>query len=390
MKTTLTSTLALIICAGLLSCSHKSKSNIDSSKIEIYTLKTDMLVGTTKAGQKIPLGGFSALQFKKAEGGQYSFYTITDRGPNALEFKELAGVGRNVRPFLIPDYSPLLVEISTTDNKTFIADHSTHFKIKKNYKLTGLPHQNDHPTEAELAIDIYGNKLQLDNNGADSEGFCKFNNNYLVSEEYGPDLFMFNSKMMLVKKWTPGMGLPADFAKRKMNRGLESLACSQKFAYLMLQSPLVSDDLKDKNYIRIAKFDPLKRKTLKEFFYPVKSKEADKIGDISLIAEDKLIVIEQNGKLGSKEGVRKVYKVDLTKANAEGQVQKELVVDLNTLGFDFVEKIEGIAFIDSKTIAVITDNDFALDGMIDLKTGLIKFQKKDSYLAIIHLDQELK
>lgn len=392
MKLKFTMALFLTLLIGLLSCSQISKkTHIDSSKIEIYELNTELIVGTTKAGQKIPLGGLSALQLIKNENSKYSFYTITDRGPNAEVIKELEGVGRNVRPFLLPDYSPLLIEISTSDDKkSFGVKRTYSFNISKNHSLTGLPHKNLNLDETELPIDIYGQKLSYDPNGADSEGFCKFNNNYLISEEYGPHLFMFNSKMMLIKKWTPGVGLPADFAKRKMNRGLEGLACSKKFAYLMLQSPLKTGDSKDINQIRIAKFDPVKGKTIKQYFYPVNAKEADKVGDISLINEDKLLVLEQNGKLGSKEGVRRIYKVDLSKANPAGQLQKELIVDLNSLGFDFVEKIEGLAYIDSKTLAIITDNDFALQGEIDLKTGQFKFREQASYLAIIHLDQEIR
>lgn len=392
MKNKIAAALVPFISIGFMSCTHKTeKSRSDNSKIEIYELNTDFVIGTTKAGQKVPLGGLSALQFKKFEGSKYYFYTITDRGPNAEIIENLEGVGRNARPFLLPEYSPLLIEISTSGDKaSFKVEKHVSFNIKKNLPLTGLPHKSNNPEEAELPVDIYGTKLSYDSNGADSEGFCTFNNNYLVSEEYGPDLFMFDSKMMLLKKWTPGVGLPADFAKRKMNRGLEALACSQKFAYLMLQSPLKTGESKDKNYIRIAKFSPVKGKTVQEYFYPVNSKQADKIGDISLISEDKLLVLEQNGILGSKDGVRKIYKIDLTKANSDGQLQKELVVDLNTLGFDFVEKIEGLAYIDSKTLAVVTDNDFALDGPQDEKSGIYKFQKKPSYLAIIHLDGQIK
>jgi hypothetical protein len=383
-------TLTTLLLMSLSACSNTPIYNQPSATIEVYKLESEDIVGTTLAGQKIKIGGFSSLQFVKSEKSKLHFFTITDRGPNAHEFKELAGIGRNARPFLLPDYSPLLVTLSTsTDKKAFTVDSQNPFILNAKKSMTGLPHKNANIDEAELAIDIYGKALKFDNNGIDSEGFCKIGKNYLVSEEYGPDLFMFNAKMQLIKKWTPDSGLPKVFAKRKMNRGLEGLACSDKYAYIMLQSPLKSGLDEDKNNIRVAKFDPKKGKTIREYFYPVNSKEADKVGDISLISEDQLLVIEQNGKLGSKEGVRKIYRIDLSRANSKGQLQKELVVDLNTLGFDYVEKIEGIAYIDSRTIAIITDNDFALSGQVDLKTGLINFQEKPSYLAIIHLINDM-
>ncbi|MEQ1723427.1 MAG: esterase-like activity of phytase family protein [Pseudobdellovibrio sp.] len=382
--------LITLLFISISACSITPTKNPPSPSIVVYKLNTDAIVGTTHAGQKIKIGGFSSLQFVKSENSKLHFFSITDRGPNAHLFNELAGVGINARPFLLPEYSPLLLSISTSsDKKTFIVDSQSHFKLDAKNSMTGLPHKNFNVDETELAIDIYGKALKFDNNGIDSEGFCTIGKNYLVSEEYGPDLFMFNSKKQLIKKWTPGVGLPAVYAKRLVNRGLEGLACSNKYAYLMLQSPLKSDLAEDKNYIRIAKFDPKKGKTIKEYFYPVNSIEADKVGDIALINETKILVIEQNGKLGSKEGVRKIYRIDLSKANSNGQLQKELVVDLNALGFDYVEKIEGIAVIDSRTIAIITDNDFALNGQVDLKTGLIDFGEKPNYLAVIHLVKDL-
>ena len=61
----------------------------------------------------------------------------------------------------------------------------------------------------------------------------------------------------------------------------------------MLQSPLVHD----KNKIRLIQFDVAAAKTTQQFLYPIETKQADKIGDITFSTKPhKLLVLEQNGK----------------------------------------------------------------------------------------------
>jgi hypothetical protein len=127
----------------------------------------------------------------------------------------------------------------------------------------------------------------------------------------------------------------------------------------MLQSPLVGDQ----NKVRIIQFDPIKGKVQKQFFYPLQIDLADKIGDMSFSSDlRKLFVLEQNGKLGSEKGIRRIYSVDLLSADSNGNLKKELAVDLVQLGLNQFEKIEGLAIINSKELALIIDNDFGLDG----------------------------
>jgi hypothetical protein len=46
------------------------------------------------------------------------------------------------------------------------------------------------------------------------------------------------------------------------------------------------------------------------------------------------------------------------------------VVDLGAIGYDTVDKPEGLALIDENTLAVINDNDFGTGGVFDPATGL--------------------
>lgn len=361
-------------------------------KIQILRLQKPPSLGKTLAGQLIHLGGFSGLHFVKKENHTIHLMSITDRGPNAEEIG-LEGGGK-IRPFLLPNFSPQLIEFTAdTLTEAFTVQAHRPFLNADGSGMTGFPPSAasvDKDKKIETPSDIYGKELKNVKAGIDPEGFCVFNNTYLISEEYGPDLLQFNLDLKLINRWSPGKGLPSEFALRKTNRGIEGLACDKNYAYLFLQSPLkkTEKDL-DQEHVRLVQFNPVTGKTEKEFYYPVDSKEADKIGDLTLVRENVFIVIEQNGKVGP-QGYRKLFRIDLSKADKQNRLTKELIVDLNTLKFDFPEKIEGITVIDPATIAIVIDNDFGLAGPIDLRSGSVAFAiDAFTYLGIIHLDKPL-
>jgi hypothetical protein len=373
--------IAIIGLMLILSCKHFLPS-ASSNKATIYTLDTKLFAGTTVSGQNIPMGGFSALLFDRVENKKMYFWTITDRGPNGLDQD-------GARPFLLPLFSPLLVQLSVnTDDSTFKIESIRNFKSGDELPLTGIPPTGESAKRYETALDINGNTIKPDPDGYDPEGLCRIQNHFYVSEEYGPDLLQFDTDLNLTRRWAPDDGLPLELSERKINHGLEGLTCSDQYAYLMMQSPIKNKH--EKNKIRLIKFDPEKEKVIKQYYYPIDKTVADKIGDLTLIKDEQFLVIEQNGKLGSEKGVRVLYKVDLHKADSKGNLKKEALLDLNSVGLAEVEKIEGIAVIDSTTIALVNDNDFGIDGTIDFKTGRTGFKKDTkSYLFIIHLDQPL-
>lgn len=331
--------------------------------------------------QKIKLGGFSSLHFLKKEGNKLFFRTITDRGPNLEETEvEIDGEKIKARPFLIPNYVPRIVDFSldTTIEKIEILKQYE-LKNKNGSKASGLPLANPVAEKNETAINLQNEILEGVSFGLDSEGYASIKDMHLVADEYGPSLYIFNSDFKLIKSFTADNELPEDFKLRKINRGFEALASDGNYAYAMLQSPLVHD----KNKIRLIQFDVSAAKTTKQFLYPIESKQADKIGDIafSTVAQ-KLLVLEQNGTIGPEKGVRRVYSVNL---NSQAEVlDKTLVVDLAVLGVNAFEKLEGLAVIDSKNLAIIIDNDFGLDGVFDTKTSTYKVKEDPkSYLILI-------
>ncbi len=395
-------------CVSLQEPVRFSKKNeiqhlkLGSVKWELFEIKNPPIMGETNAGQKITLGGLSALNFIKKENNDLYFATVTDRGPNAEEFNSLIGVGRNVRPFLLPQFNPSFVELKlNTQDKSLFVQKVQSFYNSNGKAFTGLPPENkiskislkSTQNRYEIPVDIHGSKLKGDIDGIDTEGFCRLEkdpqNRIFVSEEYGPDLLSFDQNFHLLKRWQPTKGLPQELLKRKLNRGLEGLACSSSHVYMMLQSPLKSGLEQDQDKIRVLKFDPVQEKVVQTYFYPIQTQDADKIGDLVYLTQESFLVIEQNGKLGLETGIRRLYQIELNK-NKDLILQKELLLDLNQIGLSEFEKIEGIALVNSKTIALIVDNDFGLQGPLDLSSSQVKMKSDAaSYLVLIGLEKPL-
>lgn len=375
----------------------------ESVHMKIYKLNQAPVVEQTKAYQSLSVGGLSALKWIPKgtdlpvdvlrDPNILVFQAITDRGPNGLETEiQYQNKTLKARPFLVPDFSPQLVTLKLKkDSQRFEVLSMAPFYDQKKKPINGLPpsEKNQNPeTKYERAIDLYGKPVVQKGFGMDSEGFCRTENALYVSDEYGPYLLKFDLDRKLQNVWAPGQGLPNEIAHRKINRGFEGLTCNEQFVYVMLQSPIKSDLPQDQNKIRLMQFNPATGRTEKEFFYPIEEKRADKIGDIALVDGQRILVVEQNGVTGDK-GVQDLYMIDLSQADAQGVLTKKKVLDMNKLGFNFAEKIEGLTVIDQKTIALVTDNDFGLSGPVDFKSGRVDLRQADSYLVIIAFDQAL-
>ncbi len=65
-------------------------------------------------------------------------------------------------------------------------------------------------------------------------------------------------------------------------------------------------------------------------------------------------------------------------------VSKKEIVDLSAVGIKD-KKIAGISIVNSTSIAVITDNDFGLNGTLDMNSGKAGYSNKHSTLYLITL-----
>jgi glycerophosphoryl diester phosphodiesterase len=154
------------------------------------------------------------------------------------------------------------------------------------------------------------------------------------------------------------------------SRGYEGMAISPdgKTLYPLLEGTVVGDPA---GTLRIYKADA----TTGQFqgllgFYKMEN-PANAIGDFTVINNTEYLVIERDGGQGADAKFKKIYKVDFSRKDANGNVLKEELVDLlniqdpNDLNQDgsttykmpFVT-IENVLVLDSKTILVANDNNY--------------------------------
>lgn len=154
------------------------------------------------------------------------------------------------------------------------------------------------------------------------------------------------------------------------SRGYEGLAINpQKTKLYALLEGAVTGDPQDA--LRINSFDLEKNQFRGTVGFYRMEAAGNSIGDFTVINENEYLVIERDQNQGDAARLKKIYKIDLSKKDANGYVAKEEVADLlniqdpndlNSDGskvfrFPFVT-IEDVLVIDSNTILVANDNNY--------------------------------
>jgi len=98
------------------------------------------------------------------------------------------------------------------------------------------------------------------------------------------------------------------------------------------------------------------------------------------------LVIEQNGKTGTNSQ-KYIYRITL--GESDQLVKKTLVADLKNTPFNNVEKVEGLAIIDNKRLAIVYDNDFQINGKTNQATGLTPLNESTNQLLILEFSDSL-
>lgn len=399
----------LIVSMGLLGAACASvKENpgapaaVSSSVIRLE-LKDPPLLGTTPAGDRLYLGGFSGLRYLgRTPSGKLRFLTHTDRGPNADEVKDKASKTRK-RPFLLPAFQPRLIVLEG-DPVTGLLTVERQILLRRpdGKKLSGIPQK----AGQEAPMDSLGKDIPYDPYGLDLESVAvAADGSYWMGDEYGPTVARFSADGKMLETLKPGNGLPKIFEQRRANRGFEGAALFGNRLYVIMQSPLDNPksekekNAKNSSVVRIAEVDIAGRRTLGQYVYVLDG--GNRIGDIALEGPRNLLVIEQDGK-----GYRRVFRANLEKAtNLQLMPDRlagpggpiELTEDLSTLGVTPAEKqevadltalglneqkIEGIDLADGY-LAITIDNDFGLNGEWDSKTGKGGFKTEPSAIYLL-------
>lgn len=357
-----------------MSCDkHSNHEKIES--IEKYEIViSDELKKKIKTGKP---GVGSGLTFKGMEAdGSYLFYSITDRGIN-FDNANLED-GSKATMFAEPDFKPFVSEIKLRPGK------GAEVVSAKDFNLTGLPPKtNKSMTPISANLDI----LNFDPHGIDSEAVdIDKQGNFWIADEYRPAVLQFSPDGRKLKQIDIGEILP-DIRDFKMNnRGIESLAITPNGKLVFALESILNLEGKTKNtaeFIRVVELD-LETKQFKVFAYALDhDKYSDranvKIGDIAAIDDNNFLFVEQ-GLEKSGQFVNDIYLVstknatDISRLRKKGEKEFEFGPINGLIEFPLRkspllamrehnwphEKLEGIAYIDNKTIALVNDNDFGM------------------------------
>jgi hypothetical protein len=366
----------------------------------------------------------SGLAFDRVEpNGDLLFLGITDRGPN-VDSPSVRNGDKLLasKVFANPDFVPSFATIRLSASGVALEAPTT-LKTATGTPVSGLPLPFDKvgsSGETALALDLSTLNPNLEGLDTESIAFDAKDRKFAwISDEYGP--FVMKVELAtgrIVQKLAPGSGLPEILAKRIPNRGAEGLTVTPDGKiWFVIQSILNTapggSSSSKAPFVRLVQYDPATGKTA-QFAYPLDTgykKTADaKIGDLCAIDNTRFLLIEQ-GARADKQMYNLVYKIDLSTATDLSTVKtqaglepeavqnlaelealgvkpatKSLVLDLRAYGWS-VEKAEGLAIIDPRTFAVVSDNDFGLKSEIldpaGGKTALADYEVRDGRL---HLD----
>ncbi len=371
-------------------------------------------------------------------------YTITDRGPNFscsnsntyLGIKDFCGTASG-QIFPMPTFTPTIYKLNIDTSGVFGA--KVGYKVMQTIKIkdrdgdpiSGLPNPIKIAT-TERGYDNQGNLLDFDPEGIDPEAIVRLSNgNFWIAEEYAPSLIHISKDGRILERIVPeGMAgdlsqanyrvtgsLPAILKKRRLNRGIKSLAISpdENYLYFAVQNPLVNPDFTAHNTsrnIRIFKvllqqfgdFDSMMAEYVyildkpETFTFDDTNKQSDvRITDMVALENDKLILIERVNRhtklyqVSNLDGATNILdtKWDLTTGtqslenlvNLNTQsitsVTKKLVFDSRNELSDLSPRIEGLAILSNQYVVFTNDNDFGIAG-------------KKSKITVVKIAEQLK
>ncbi|GAA5214450.1 choice-of-anchor I family protein [Corallincola platygyrae] len=424
--------IGLAASAVITGCSDDDDDEVELATLAPMEFSLSMPLGTVQAEGGTPVvldTGFGSGAFHHVADPDQQFYLVTDRGPNVAcdDSEEILGVAgicgddEDGKIFPMPDYTPSIFEVLLTVD----GPQLTQIPLldSDGNPITGVVNPLE-STENGYALD--GTQLAFDPNGVDTEALVKLaDGSFWLTEEYGPSLLHVAADGTVLERVVPmGVaaqlagatypvtdGLPAILAKRKLNRGIESLAISpnEDALYFIMQSPLANPDnsaYSTSKNVRLFKMALNADGTLGavqgEYLYTLDSpqsfadrangvgdlknddyrKQSDvKVSEMIAVGADQLVVLERISK------VTHLYRVDLAGAtnllgsdwDAEATSPSlEQIVDLEGEGIvplaktqaftnlgselELPKKEEGLALLDDTYAMLVNDNDFGIEG----------------------------
>lgn len=271
------------------------------------------------------------------------FYAVTDRGPNADLQTADAPTGKR---FPDPTYVPRIGEFEVTEHGVFKVREIL-LKDRNGDTITGLPnpaglgYTNEGafgPDGKPLVIDPskpfdkITNPYKTDAYGLDAEGLVAMpDGSFWVSDEYGPHIIHFDANGKEIDRINAfaqdnrrvgGYILPAEFGKRRPNRGMEGLTITPDGKTLVgiMQSTLSNPAgaANKSNLTRIVTIN-LETKKVSQYLYQqgdaaenISGQEFSNSAIVALSATS-FLVLERDGAFyrDNPKAIKRVYKIDL-------------------------------------------------------------------------------
>ena len=378
----------------------------------------------------VALGGISDVTVEKVvnDDGQIVVRLLTDRGPS----RKIETANGKQRLFLNLSFVPtvLIFDVSGCQlDKTHGRPKKLNVELQSQFSLQSSAgkvitgRSNGLEGDDSIANPSGEGLLAPDVNGIDPEGCVLLaDETFWLSEEYRPSLLCCEADGTVTKRFIPegvklpasdvqlGENLPAHYAKRRPNRGFESLAVSpdESTIWALMQSPFDDEAAERSGNVRLLGFDVENEKPTHEYVYRLGDPAAadfatggvvpndGKLCAMAAIGPKALLVLEQ-----SDDGDAKLYRCELGEAtnvlgddrNLDGvrdlvqadvkPIKKTLIADLASLLPSFASditagqwqpevgeqvaglKLEGLAVLDSKHVIIVNDNDFNVDSLFD-------------------------
>jgi len=400
MKKTL---LTLMSAAILWSACKKDQSGIAEINYPAMAEASDpALLFTAAGGVKVYNGGFGSAVAVDPNDPEV-FYMLTDRGSN------VAGQITNSIIIGKPDFCPQIGKFRLKDGK-LVLEQVIELKNQAGAKLNGLPNPAGMGASGETAYDLNGALLAPSADGIDSEGIVRASDgSFWISDEYGPHIAHFDATGKTIERINPfgtgtgGRKLPAVFANRRANRGMEGLTITPDGKTLvgMMQSPMYNPSktaTANSVVLRILTYDIATGAT-KQYAYLMDNITLTGVSDIVALSATTFLTLERDGLFAGNAtapaAFKRIFKIDVTGATdisdaANGATGKlyggKTVEELNnlaglqgagvvpvskTLYLDLLkdlpsvyphDKAEGLAILPSGVLVISNDDDF---GVVD-------------------------
>lgn len=400
--------LALLMAVAVAGCSNDNNSDTFQYPVGGAVLPYSVLK-TLDNGTEIRNGGFgSGATAHPSKAGH--FYAMTDRGPNT-DFTGSAGAGKK---FPVADYTPRIGEFKLDKNGEVVEVKEILLKDRDGNPITGLPSETFGAT-GEIPYDADGNLLDYDPYGLDSEGLVALaDGTFWVSDEYGPHIVHYAADGTEIDRINAfaddtrtSLNLPAEFANRRANRGMEGLTVTPDGKTLVgiMQSTMYNPSgsaATNRTLTRIVTVN-LDTGAIAQYLY---RQDANNLSnsDIVALTATTFLVDERDGGYGGDGTAtyKNLYKIDLSGAtnvdagntaliDGDADITADAATGLlingntlegtdwdtlaakgiepvsKTLAYDALaglayphDKLEGLWLIDATHLGIVNDDDFAV------------------------------